>query len=209
MGITESEGAIDEQESERRSLGLRLRELRRIRGLTTRDLASRAHVSASLVSQLENGRTGASLASLRQIAAGLDVPIAELFLQRTPTNGDFGESMSPPLAHVVRSDRRRRLQIPESNFIIELLTPDLRGNIEFVWFELDPGHPPEQSMPHRSPGEECALVLAGEMHLVIGDQEYVLGPGDSVRFDPSIPHRIENRGTEKLIEISAITPPSF
>jgi quercetin dioxygenase-like cupin family protein len=59
------------------------------------------------------------------------------------------------------------------------------------------------------PGQECAIVIEGTMHFTLGNEEHVLGPGDSVAFDSSIPHRIENRGAEKVVEISAITPPRF
>jgi mannose-6-phosphate isomerase-like protein (cupin superfamily) len=59
------------------------------------------------------------------------------------------------------------------------------------------------------PGQECALVLQGVLHVVIGEEEHVLEAGDSTASDSSIPHRIENRGTDKVIQISAITPPRF
>ena len=199
-------------DAERRRLGLRIRELRKLQNLTMRQLALKASVSSGLISQLENGRIDASVVTLRRIAASLDVPIAHFFF--APGEGGlFGdassESTKPAAVRVVRRDERKRLVIPQSNFIFELLTPDLQGSIEFVWFELEPGHPREESMAHRNGGEECALVLQGTMHLVVGDDEYVLGPGDSCVFDPSILHRIENRGKKKLIQISAITPPSF
>jgi transcriptional regulator with XRE-family HTH domain len=201
-------------DADRRRLGLRIRELRRLRSLTTRRLASQAGVSPSLISQLENGHVDASVVTLRRIAASLDVPIAHFFL--APGDGASssldtatGNGGGSALVSVVRRDRRKRLVIPQSNFVFELLTPDLQGSIEFAWFELAPGHPQEESMAHPRGGEECALVLEGTMHLVIGDEEYVLGPGDSCVFDPSIPHRIENRGKTKLIQISAISPPSF
>jgi mannose-6-phosphate isomerase-like protein (cupin superfamily) len=47
------------------------------------------------------------------------------------------------------------------------------------------------------------------MHVVIGDDIYVLEKGDSISLNSSIPHRTENRGTTTLIQISAITPPSL
>ena len=209
----ESASRVRSYDAERRRLGLRIRELRKLQSLTMRQLAVKAGVSSGLISQLENGRIDASVVTLRRIAASLDVPIAHFFLA-PGEDGSFGDSSpdgvaQPPAVRVVRRDRRKRLVIPQSNFIFELLTPDLQGSIEFVWFELQPGHPREESMAHRNGGEECALVLQGTMHLVVGDDEYVLGPGDSCVFDPSIPHRIENRGKKKLIQISAITPPSF
>jgi transcriptional regulator with XRE-family HTH domain len=202
----------DADASETRRLGLRVRELRRMKKLTTRELAQRAGVSASLINQLENGTSGASVVSMRKIAAALEVPIAEFFLEPRGSSDSSVTSVSrntSNLVRIVRRDQRKRLHVPESNFTFELLTPDLQGSIEFLWFELDPGRAQEESMPHQHPGEECALVLSGTMHLIVGSEEYVLGPGDSVVFDPAIPHRMENRGTMKLIEISAITPPSF
>jgi transcriptional regulator with XRE-family HTH domain len=199
--------------TERQWLGSHLRQLRHERALTSRQLAIRAGVSPSLISQLENGRIDASVVTLRRIAASLDVPIADFFHRPDDAEDTMAEqapgSTPEPLARVVRRGQRKRLQIPESNFVFELLTPDLQGQIEFVWFEREPGQPQEESMAHRQGGEECALVLQGTMHLVIGDQEYVLGPGDSCVFDPGVPHRTENRGKTKLIQISAITPPSF
>jgi quercetin dioxygenase-like cupin family protein len=59
------------------------------------------------------------------------------------------------------------------------------------------------------PGQECALVLAGTLHVIVGSEEYVLEEGDSIAFDSSVLHRIENRGSVPAIEISAITPPAF
>jgi transcriptional regulator with XRE-family HTH domain len=195
---------------ERKRLGSRLRELRHEKALTSRELAERAGVSPSLISQLENGRLDASVVTLRKIAASLDVPIAAFFLDPGQSQEEAGTDPEPePLARVVRRKARKRLQIPQSNFTFELLSPDLQGSIEFVWFELAPGHPQEESLAHRHGGEEYALVIEGTMHLVIGDQEFVLGPGDSCVFNPGVPHRIENRGKRKLIQISAITPPSF
>lgn len=189
---------------DRRLLGLRLRELRRLRGLTTRELAARSGVSTSMINQIETGTSGTSVSSLRRIAAGLDVPLAEFFLSGEP------EAEAPPAGpsvSVVRRDERRRLQLPESHVVYELLTPDLTSEIEFVWIELEPDHPPVEAMSH--PGRECCVVIAGTLTSVIGDEEYTLEAGDSIVFDCSIPHTTENRGRQTVIQISAITPPRF
>jgi transcriptional regulator with XRE-family HTH domain len=203
--------------AERSRLGGRIRALRQERGLKIRELAEATGVSTSQISQIETGRVDASVVTLRRIATRLQVPIADFF---SPTS-DGGEPASAPapapavaqearpLARIVRAGERKRLQIPRSSFVFELLTPDLQGAIEFLWIELDPGHAASPAMPHSRPGEECALVLEGTMHLTVGEEEYVLGPGDSCVFDPSVPHRLENRGSVKLVQVSAIVPPSF
>jgi mannose-6-phosphate isomerase-like protein (cupin superfamily) len=124
-----------------------------------------------------------------------------------PAGQDGRPDSGPGAVAVVRKAQRKRLHFPEGHLMYELLTPNLRWDIEFLRVELKPGHPPVESMAHA--GQECALVLEGTMHVVIGDDVYVLEQGDSISLDSSIPHRIENRGSTTLIQISAITPPSL
>ena len=44
-------------------------------------------------------------------------------------------------------------------------------------------------------GQECAVVLEGVMHIAVGADEYRLEAGDSITYDSSLPHHIENRGS--------------
>jgi transcriptional regulator with XRE-family HTH domain len=210
---------LDEREEELRQLGLRVRKMRRRQQLTTRELAARAGLSASLVNSVELGNTSASVSSLRRLASGLGIPLAELFLEgsgdgaatRREVAAAFGQDgrpdSGPGAVAIVRKSQRKRLHFPEGHLMYELLTPNLRWGIEFLLVQLEPGHPPVESMAHA--GQECALVLEGTMHVVVGDDVYVLEMGDSISLDSSVPHRIENRGTTTLIQISAITPPSL
>lgn len=57
----------------------RLRDLRQQRRLTLRELAARAEVSASLLSQIENGKVNPSVMVLHNIASALQVPLAYFF----------------------------------------------------------------------------------------------------------------------------------
>ena len=66
-------------------MGERLREARRARGLSLRELADRLGVSPSLISQIETGRANPSVSTLYAIAAELDVSLDELlFNDRRP-----------------------------------------------------------------------------------------------------------------------------
>src|SRR6266705_6537767 len=60
-------------------VGERLQALRRFRRCTLREIAQRAGLSESFLSQVERGRASASIASLRRIADGLGVSVADLF----------------------------------------------------------------------------------------------------------------------------------
>jgi mannose-6-phosphate isomerase-like protein (cupin superfamily) len=51
----------------------------------------------------------------------------------------------------------------------------------------------------RHMGREYGLVLSGRLRVTIGfDEEHELGPGDSIAFESSRPHRLENAGSEPV-----------
>src|SRR6266404_4825960 len=60
-------------------LGERLRAIRVLRRLTLKDVADAAGVSESFVSQLERGRSSASVATLQRLAAALGIEVSDLF----------------------------------------------------------------------------------------------------------------------------------
>ena len=81
----------EERESclNRRSIPLSsLRELRRSRGLSQRELGKLAKVSPGTVYRLENGLLGAYPATARKLAAALGVLPADLMRERRPERGE-------------------------------------------------------------------------------------------------------------------------
>lgn len=60
-------------------LGVTVRETRKARGLTLKQLARRTGLSVSLLSQIERAETAASIASLYRLARALGMPMSELF----------------------------------------------------------------------------------------------------------------------------------
>ncbi len=178
-------------------LGERIRFYRKSKKFTGQELARRAGISRSLVSQVEKDSANPSIETLRKIAFALEIPIALLF-----------EETIPPDGILVRKSNRKILKVPKSNLVYELLTPDLNRKIEFIWIEIEPGKQIEPvAFAHE--GEECSIVIEGEYNLWIGDKEYVMTEGDSISFDSSIPHKLANLGSKKVVLITAITPPSF
>lgn len=153
-------------------------------------------MSRGLISQLELDRANPSIDTLRKIAAALDSPIASFF-DESPTNGI-----------VVRKNERKTLNVPRSGLTYQLLTPDLNRQIEFIMIELEPSQQGSR-LPFGHPGEEAALVIEGQLHLWIGDEEHVLDAGDSISFNCGVPHRIANLTKKRVVLVSAITPPHF
>jgi transcriptional regulator with XRE-family HTH domain len=181
------------------TLGARLRAERERRGLTLRELARRLEVSPSLVSQIETGKTQPSVRTLYAIVTELGVSLDELFadelgsaiLLRPP-----GEK--PPGSHeiVQRTADRAMIDLGSGVRWERLTTRDDR-DVEFLQatYEAGGSSSPDGSLMRHN-GREFGIVLSGELGVKVGFQDYVLGPGDSIAFDSSVPHRLHNDGTQ-------------
>ncbi len=190
------------------SLGAKIRALRREKRLSAAELARRAQVTPSFISHVENGRSEPSIEVLRKVANGLGVPLAELFNTQPAEATGGQEGAASRSAVVVRREARKKLVPPGSRVVYELLTPDLKRNIEFLWVELSAGQHSTKHM-YTHPGEECVVVVEGSLHIWIENEEYDLEKGDSIWFECSRPHRIANLGKDRSITVWAIHPPYF
>ncbi|PYM82950.1 MAG: XRE family transcriptional regulator, partial [Candidatus Rokuibacteriota bacterium] len=65
-------------------LGQRIKQLRTERALQQRQLAEKAALTPSMVSQIESGRLTPSLHTLGKLAGALGVPIGQLFDRPQP-----------------------------------------------------------------------------------------------------------------------------
>jgi len=81
--IAKKKGLVLRREDElHAAIGRNIRELRKARNLTLKQMARRTKLSVSLLSQIERAESSASVSSLFKVATALDVKITELF-------GDF------------------------------------------------------------------------------------------------------------------------
>ncbi len=183
-------------------MGEHLREARRTRRLSLRDLAERLGVSPSLISQIETGRANPSVSTLYAIAAELDVSLDELlFSDRVSVSSSHAanppETAAGPTTQgspIQRADDRQRIRLA-SGVLWERLTTASEPNVEFllVTYEVGGASSPEDAYQRHS-GHEWGHVLSGKLEVRIGFDEYVLSPGDSISINSSIPHRLANIG---------------
>jgi transcriptional regulator with XRE-family HTH domain len=174
-----------------------IQRFRKQKGLKLEDLAAISDISASSLSQLERGIGNPSFFTLTKIAQALSIPLTYLFGEENGIRSG-----------IVRADNRKRLIPPNSDLVYELITPDLNRSFEVVLIEIDPGTP-EPDSPFNHEGEECILVLEGELSFHLGNEVHKLSAGDSITFSSHVPHWSENisRKTTQLIVI--ISPPAF
>jgi transcriptional regulator with XRE-family HTH domain len=179
-----------------RSLGRLVRTIRVSRGMSIESLAKVAGVSAGGISQIERGVGNPAFTTLVKMAYGMQVPV-----------GSFLRTDQPDVGLVVRKDRRKRL-VPSEGLVYELLTPDLQRRLEVLRVQIACGFD-NSERPFVHDGEECVHLLEGELLIYIDGDEHHLEEGDSITYDPTVPHWYRNPFSRPGIIFSAITPPSF
>jgi quercetin dioxygenase-like cupin family protein len=174
--------------------------------LTLTELAEQCDISPSFLSQIERDQANPSVATLHRITEEFGLTLGKFFEE--PDRINNREQPAETLAKVVRADRRKTLFYPGSGISNELLTPDLRRAIQMMWVVIPPGADTgDEALVHE--GEECGVVLQGQVEIWVGDEHYVLGPGDAIYQPSTVPHRSRNIGDTDVIIVVAITPPSF
>jgi transcriptional regulator with XRE-family HTH domain len=190
-------------------------------------LAEKAEVSASLLSQIENGKANPSVRSLYSIAAAMVLPVDYFFPESGET--DLAEGDGTPPVNELTTSQVRSLQgqglIEDTNLfaqqalaaksgpvvcknaraMIELmggvtwerLTPGSEEGVEFMEITYAPGATSGRAMSHHT-GREFGLILAGELMVELGFERYILYPGDSIAFDSATPHRMTNEGPQPV-----------
>lgn len=200
------------------SLGLRLKDIRLKAGMTLRELARQADVSPSFVSQIENGKSQPSVATLYAFSQLLNVSVDELFDSRTqPAPQVFADqeegwepggpknptSAWPPTAYsnrvsVVHPSHRPHLEMAEGVDWERLAaTPEHAAN--FMKISYAPGATSTAGgdlVSHE--GYEYGFVLSGELEITIGNEIFHLRAGESLGFDSALPHVLRNPGTTEF-----------
>jgi transcriptional regulator with XRE-family HTH domain len=180
-------------------VGQRLRAERERHGVSLRELARRLAISPSALSQIETGRSRPSVGTLYAIVSELGLSLDELFGSRPPADASPRGPAETAAGLVQRRDERKRLDL-ESGVRWERLTPTPEHDADFLYVVYEVGGASSRPGTHmRHMGREYGLVLSGRLRVTIGfDEEHELGPGDSIAFDSSRPHRLENAGDEPV-----------
>lgn len=203
------------------SIGASVKAARKRQGWSLRKLGEAADVSASLISQIENGQINPSVRSLHSLAEALKVPVDQFFPSDTQQDKEENGRSKPSLTSDMTPSEIRTLHDgvpeldklssvlendivlhPDERAVIQLLggvtwsrlTKSAEPNIEFMKTRYDVGAKSGEKMSHHA-GREFGLVLSGELTVELGFDRYVLSPGDTIIFDSSRPHRLSNNGT--------------
>jgi transcriptional regulator with XRE-family HTH domain len=196
-------------------VGERLREERLRRGVSVRSLARDLGVSASLISQIETGKSQPSVGTLYAITTALDISIEDVFDPPDQRAASLSDGPSAPttvlealgslrgqrVGPLVTPNIRQVLQL-DSGVTWERLGQLPRTHVDFLLITYEPGGMSSSSgRLMRHPGAEYGYLISGELTLTLGFDELRLTPGDAVSFESTTPHRYLNDGSTPAVGV--------
>lgn len=161
-------------------LGVVIKQIRKERNMSLKDVANDIGVSSSLISQIERGIANPSLKTLAAISESLEVPMFSLF---------FNENKA--YAHIIKKTDQAKFVHEDDKIYTIIKNPDLNSELQLYELVIPKGSPNRSKKTAHS-GEEVAVVISGRANLIIGENVSELDKGDSVEIESGVPHQWEN-----------------
>jgi len=182
-------------------IGEKLRALRLKKKLGLVQLGEHTGLSPALLSKLERGKLFPTLPTLLRIALVFSVGLEHFF-----TDEQKRHSIG-----VVR--KKDRLRFPEKPGIndpaytfesLDFLANERKINAYLAEFNSVAD---EKARPHQHNGGEVIYVLEGCLEIKVAGNSYQLDEGDSMYFDPSVPHSYRRAGNKNRTRALVVTTP--
>lgn len=210
-----------------RIIGEKLRTARKRQRISLRELARKADISASMLSQIETGKAYPSVRSIYDIAAALDLPVDYFFPDQMVDRLAPADESSGAEGELTASEMREATingstkptvaeSIPPGSIMAQVVHASARPTIllkggvtwtrltasaevdaEFLEITYASGATSGENLSHHA-GREFGLILEGELVVQLSHQEFVLHEGDSIVFDSTTPHLLTNKGWQPM-----------
>lgn len=192
--------------NQKNEVGEKIRRIRTSKGLTINEIAKRTNYTSSFISQLERGKTTASMKALQKITHSLGFNLSKLFEKENEKENKEIENQQYPI--IVRKENRKKLQYPKPISMVDYLLSGEGGHLQIILGEVQPGGGSGELYTHDSV-EECIIVLLGEVEVTVGEESYILSENETITFPSSVPHGWKNVGNSVSRLLWVITPPSI
>jgi transcriptional regulator with XRE-family HTH domain len=178
--------------------GEKIREVRERRKMTLREVAAKAGVSESLISQIERNRISPAIDTLLKIIDILEIDLDFIFR-------DFNKDRA---VNLVRANEKKRAVV--GGVVYEQLSHTLSSSeehaIEAYFLEIPPGGKSGDD-EYGHIGKELGVIIKGKGECTVGKRVFLLKEGDSISFSADVPHQLRNIGNKPLRAFWIITPP--
>jgi len=170
-------------------LAARIRELREVTGLTIEEMAQRTGLTVEEYTACESGTKNLSVAFLYRCTLSFGVDM-----------GDLLEGRSPKLRSYDLTRKGEGQRIDAGHGMVGYnLAADFRNRIAlplYMDLKYHPGAEDEVLELTSHEGQECDIVIRGQMKIQIGDHTEILNPGDTIYYDSATPHGMVAVGGE-------------
>ncbi len=156
----------------------RIRELREISDITADTLAKKLNIPIETYIQYENAEKGIPISTLYEIAGILGVELTELLTGLTPRLHSYC---------LVRNGEAPYIERYKGYQFQSLAFSFMNKKVEPLLVTIEPEENKKMSLVTH-PGQEFNYVLEGRIKIILGGTEIVMSQGDSIYFDPTIPH---------------------
>lgn len=175
-------------------IALRLQHVRKMYGMSQRELAKRAGVTNSSVSMIEQGRVSPSFSSLEKLLKGIPMTVKDFF------NLDI-ESQYPSFYRSFELFAGSESGV--DSYSLDKQHADHAGSLIYQVYN-----------PNTDSGDEMliaqgicrGIVIQGELEITVNAECQILEPGDGFVVQPLSPYRIANNYKEKAIIVISHHP---
>ena len=172
---------MDMMEHKLQQIADRIRELRLITGISISEMAARTGMSESEYEACENGNKNLSIALLYHCALIFGVDMSDIL-----------EGKSPKLRSYALTRKGEGQKIEEAHHMVGYnLASGFRNRIAlplYMEMKYHEGAENEKIEMVTHEGQECDIVITGQMKIQIGEHTETLNPGDCIYYDSGTPH---------------------
>ncbi len=174
--------------------------LRKERKMTLLELSNKSGVALATLSRMENGKMTGTLESHMNICKALEISLPGLYRDLEASTKTVDVQTKKTRTDVFVHDKKATSEMLAPNVLNKKMMPTMikiakGGNTHNE--ETKPGI------------EKFAYVIDGKIEANIGGERYILGRGDTLYFESSVPHYFKNVGAGEARLICVITPPAL
>ena len=183
--------------------GSRIREMRKRRGLTLKEVAEATGYTIGHISQIERDLKSPSLVALRKIATCLDCSEVWLIMGDSELSAQSPEEgKKSKESYLMRKENRIPMKIPEIDVSYSIFTPSKLPNAQEAQMtglivKLKPNTWVTEQMISHGNYDESLLLLKGELELRIDNSTYMIYEGDSFYIPKNCLHNYLNTSNEE------------
>ena len=180
--------------------GMRVRSLRKERGLSLEQLAARSNVALATLSRIENGKGTGTFRTHQRIAEALDLPLTELYR-------NLQESEQEAILIEPGSGEAESFSYDENASAILLTKQVSRKQMLPQLIVIHPGGKTALEQ-YRKGTERWLFGLEGSVEITVGSKKYQVSKGGTLYFKASLSHQLVNGDQASTAKVISVTCPT-